>query len=664
MLAPGSLITDRLVVVRRIGAGGLGEVYEIEHKFTRHRRAVKVLHRQFQQNADVVERFLREASAAGRIGNPHIVETFDAGHLADGSPFIVMEYLQGKALSDVLRSVGRLAPGLATAVLCQVCTAVQAAHDVGIIHRDLKPDNLFLTERDGRAFVKVLDFGISKFQADEGAELSMTRSGITMGTPLYMAPEQLRAAKNADARSDVYSLGVILYEMLVGMAPFTAESFAELAVQILTAQPQPIDAYDGALPEVLSHIVSKSLDKDPEARFQTAQALCEVLEPFARNASITLLLSGQQPPPEVGTDTVIRPVSQPAAPDRATPMPSKVPSRAPSKVPSKAPALAPPPSESMASPVAPSVEVEAPGQDDQDDLRALAPNRGRPLVFAGVALVVVAVVGFLLWPAQPAAPASSPASSPSAVDVPAPPPGAAAPLAPPNGMASVRGATFTIGTNDQKKLGDGPEHQVTVGDFFLDLTEVSIGQVRVYAREKGVDLNLPPVAVKGVDEKPARRLTHGVAAAYCAWAHPGGRLPTEEEWELAARGPARRKWPWGADDKPGCLNAGAGEDALLADVDEFKLHCGGTPEGIMQLAGNVAEWTATSAGLYPGSRATLPDTILHGDFFVIRGGSADLDVGEALPSRRMFAREAGGPFIGFRCALSPSQDAGVALPAP
>jgi serine/threonine-protein kinase len=417
MLTPGSLITDRLAVVRRVGAGGLGEVYEVEHKFTRHRRAVKVLHRQFQQNADVVERFLREASAAGRIGNPHIVETFDAGHLSDGSPFIVMEFLQGKSLSDVLRAAGRLEPGLAAAVLCQVCTAIQAAHDANIIHRDLKPDNLFLTEREGRAFVKVLDFGISKFQSDEGAELSTTRSGITMGTPLYMAPEQLRGAKNADARSDVYSLGVILYEMLVGIAPFTGDSFAELAVQILTAEPKPIHSFDGALPEALSHVVTKSLDKNPEVRFQTAKALGEVLEPFARNASITVLLAGGAQPAEPGTDTFIRPVSQPAPTDRATPMPLKVPTLAPE---------GPTNVSKAAQAVAPAAGATSLGQSE---LRAVTPNRGRGLAFAGLALAGVGALGF--WFARPApAPVVVPVPTTEPATVARPPP-TPAPMEPP-----------------------------------------------------------------------------------------------------------------------------------------------------------------------------------------------------------------------------------------
>ena len=282
ILPEGTAITDRLVVVRRIGAGGVGEVYEVRHKFTRHRRAVKVLHARYREDAEMVARFLREASAAGRIGNPHIVETFDAGYLADGSPFIVMEFLEGSPLDEVLRREGRLDVERSADLMVQACTALQAAHDANIVHRDLKPGNLFVMDPDGRPFVKVLDFGISKFQAEDGGDQETTQPDITMGTPLYMAPEQLRSAKAADARSDVYSLGVIFYELVSGVVPFEAESLTELLVKVANGEHRPLHVVDPGLPRELSAIAGKAMDKDPARRFQTAQALGEHLASFAR----------------------------------------------------------------------------------------------------------------------------------------------------------------------------------------------------------------------------------------------------------------------------------------------------------------------------------------------------------------------------------------------
>ena len=282
-LAPGTPITDRLTVVRLLGVGGLGTVYEVEHRFTRHRRAAKVLHPHDRRDAELVERFLREASAAGRIGNEHIVETFDAGLLPDGSPFIVMELLVGLPLNEALRQRGTFSATDAVAIIGQVCEAIHAAHLAGIIHRDLKPENLFVTERNGRPFLKVLDFGISKFQSDPNELMSSTRSGIAMGTPRYMAPEQVRDSKNADARSDVYSLGAILHELLGGLPPFDSDSFADLTVKILTTAPPALPA---SVPPSLAAVVARLLSKDPAARYQTADALRLALLELGQSGSL------------------------------------------------------------------------------------------------------------------------------------------------------------------------------------------------------------------------------------------------------------------------------------------------------------------------------------------------------------------------------------------
>lgn len=268
----GSVLAGKLRVVRLLGMGGMGAVYEVEHVITCHRRALKLLHASMVGNASVVERFLREASAAGRIGNPHIVETFDAGYLETGEPYIVMELLRGRTLATLLGESGPLEVVTACDLLIQACDGIGAAHAAGIIHRDLKPENLFLTDPEGK-FVKILDFGISKFDVFATGVEALTVEGAPMGTPCYMSPEQVKGLKTVDARTDVYALGVLLYECLTGRKPFEADSLAQLAYLITQAQFTPPSDLRPSLPKVLDRIVAKAMSDDRAQRYETAQCL-------------------------------------------------------------------------------------------------------------------------------------------------------------------------------------------------------------------------------------------------------------------------------------------------------------------------------------------------------------------------------------------------------
>ncbi|MDP1917435.1 MAG: protein kinase [Myxococcales bacterium] len=295
--ARDTVLGQKLRVVRLVGQGGLGEVYEVEHLLTRHRRALKVLKAQWRSDTELVERFLREASAAGHIGNPHIVETYDAGTLEDGSPYLLMELLEGQSLDVVLRWNGRLDVGVATRLMMQVCDAIAAAHDAGIIHRDLKPENLFLLKRDGHHFVKVLDFGISKFDTLLTGHAKVTNTFTALGTPLYMSPEQMRASRDVDERTDVYALAIILYEAISGAPPFAAESFAELAAMALRGEAKPLDAVAPHVPLLLSRIVARAMAPDRTQRHPSVRAFAEELEPFASSGvtSLTELPRRAQP---------------------------------------------------------------------------------------------------------------------------------------------------------------------------------------------------------------------------------------------------------------------------------------------------------------------------------------------------------------------------------
>ncbi len=287
--AVGSVVAGKLRIVRLLGAGGMGAVYEVEHEITRHRRALKLLHAQMADVPSVVERFLREASAAGRIGNPHIVETFDAGHLETGEPYIVMELLQGKTLADLLQEKGPLEIPLVCNLLVQTCDAVAAAHAAGIIHRDLKPENIFLSGPDA-SFVKILDFGISKFDAAITGVQGLTMEGSPMGTPYYMSPEQIKGQKTVDARTDVYALGVVLYECLTAERPFDAESLPELIFLIAQGEYLPPSARRTSLPKVVDDIVRKALAMDRAERYGSLKELSLALSQLQNSLDSTAFL--------------------------------------------------------------------------------------------------------------------------------------------------------------------------------------------------------------------------------------------------------------------------------------------------------------------------------------------------------------------------------------
>ena len=298
-LAPGTVLAGKFRVVSRLGEGGMGAVYEIEHELTKHRRALKLLHKSMAAMPSVVERFLREASAAGRVGNPHIVETFDAGVLDTGEPYLVMEILRGQPLSSRI-AAGKMPLLEVVDLIGQAAAGVHAAHNAGIVHRDLKPDNLFITEgADGRPFVKLLDFGISKFDPQKTGGLQLTQEGAALGTPYYMPPEQIRGEGSLDARADVYALGVILYECLAGVRPFEAETLAHLAILIHTGQPRPIGELRADLPPGFAALVHGAMATDRGQRIQTAGELRSMLEHYGPIGFRSQIRTGPLPPPSI-----------------------------------------------------------------------------------------------------------------------------------------------------------------------------------------------------------------------------------------------------------------------------------------------------------------------------------------------------------------------------
>ncbi|MBW2459650.1 MAG: protein kinase, partial [Deltaproteobacteria bacterium] len=283
-LQSGEIIEGKYRIVKLIGEGGMGAVYEGENTRIKRRVAIKVLHAQVAEKADVVQRFEREAQAAGRIGSEHIVEVLDLGNLPSGERFMVMEFMDGQDLTARIRAKKRLTPHESVPILHEVLEGLFAAHAAGIFHRDLKPDNIYLLKsKAGRSdFVKILDFGVSKFSAIED-NMAETRAGAVMGTPYYMSPEQAKGG-TIDARSDLYAIGVVLYQMTTGRVPFNAGSFNELLFKIALETPEPVDKVVPDLPQSFASIISKAMSRAPADRFQTAREFQEALAQWQMTA--------------------------------------------------------------------------------------------------------------------------------------------------------------------------------------------------------------------------------------------------------------------------------------------------------------------------------------------------------------------------------------------
>ena len=281
----GRDIHGKYQIIQKIGSGGMGAVYKASQANIGRMVAIKILHSKLVNRKDLVSRFSREAKALAHLSHPNTVKVFDDGELEDGSLYIVMEFLEGRNLNQTVRTGGPIPSERALPILIQVCGALEEAHKCGIIHRDLKPENIFLCNQGGiKDFAKVLDFGLAKVTDKEmrPGSIILTQEGMVFGTPEFMSPEQAQG-KTLDARSDLYSLATILYEVLTGKLPFEARSPMEFIQHHVMTKPIRVDERVPGLtfPPGLADVLDKALSKDPDARYQSAAELGAALEPFA-----------------------------------------------------------------------------------------------------------------------------------------------------------------------------------------------------------------------------------------------------------------------------------------------------------------------------------------------------------------------------------------------
>lgn len=289
MFNPDDVIDEKYVVVRSIGSGGMGAVYEARHLVMERSVAVKVLHAWSAEREEGVARFTNEARAAAIIGSDHIVEIFDAGMLEGRVPYLVMELLVGADLQEIFESRGVLDEEYAVDLIVQACEGLAAAHQNQIIHRDLKPSNIFITSSDGAGeWVKIVDFGIAKFKdLSQTGGARLTADGATLGTPRYMAPEQLGSAEKVDHRADIYALGLILYEAVTATVPFGGASIVQMLARAAKEMPAPPRSIRPDLREELEAVILKAIAPEPADRFSSMEAFAQALMQSVGSYSMT-----------------------------------------------------------------------------------------------------------------------------------------------------------------------------------------------------------------------------------------------------------------------------------------------------------------------------------------------------------------------------------------
>jgi eukaryotic-like serine/threonine-protein kinase len=734
MLKQDDIIEAKYRIVRLIGEGGMGAVYEGRHTGTGRRVAIKVIRPSVKgDGTDVLmQRFQREAQAAGAIESQYIAQVFDAGKESrSGSPYLVLEYLTGEDVQQLLRRLGPLPVELALRIVAQTCSGLSKAHAANVVHRDIKPANIFLAKRDdGDIVCKLLDFGVAKFTVDQtNAELppdstdqaGLTQTGALLGSPLFMSPEQARGRRDIDYRADIWSLGITLYKMLIGKTPHERPGLGigDLIMAICLEAPAPIRQIAPWVPEQVEALLLRLLRVDREERYQSAdEVLADVRPLLGGNVALheSMLVARD---PEQPVQLSVPPVSSASGNPPLGQLLNSPP--APSSTKNEV-SLAGPPSESKsrvepptASTLNPAIHITAPATvptlpNPQFSLASPPSPRNRLPVLGGVGVLVLAVafVTYNRFTSRPIDASNTTSATTAAPSIPSATPAAALPTASatearpagcPEGMVLVPGGRFYMGSDEANFKLWQPAHPVILDTFCIDAHEVTAAEYKACS-DQG-DCKRPPevpswpkTAGTSDAEHDKKRTAYAELCNFgkadrgnhpinCVdWSHAdryctsrSKRLPTEAEWEFAARGSDGRKFPWGDDEGTAKhMNAGGLEftrwekkhalapSTRLYEIDdgfEGTAPVGSFPKGKTKFGaddfvGNVWEWTADWFEIYKPDETVNPKGAPMGDRKAIRGGGFNGGMMQWLNPAFRFHQtpDAATPVIGFRCVTN------------
>lgn len=718
------ILDGRYQLERRLGQGGMGVVFKARHIFLKTQHAIKIILPDLVGNdPNLVTRFRQEALAAAAIRHQNIIAVTDFGVVRGTMPFLVMEFVQGRSLQDIMADEGAMPPMRAFELILPICSGIAAAHRQKIIHRDLKPLNVMIQEgvpvSEG---AKILDFGLAKIKSGEllGSFIAAQTTGL-MGSPFYMAPEQW-SDDPPDARADIYSLGVMLFQMLCGEVPFKGNSIPAIMKKHLTLDVPSLASKGVEVPPQVEAVIRHALEKEPKYRTASADEFANELRAAMATASAVLKRTGESA--EIDPSKTI--VSPPAADHSTVPPKGSTTAFDPLAGTISAASLLEEEQKSLYAQrelvreaehrrklIDAEEQKQKAGEDNRDAERrhleelvakqtkvledkltqlasTMSPRAGAVAdpeatqvqrdgvstlgenSFAGTAaqsfprvdvslvprkksllplilglclvlLIGAGVSGYLILrprvkPAGPTKPNTPEVIKPDLVEIP--------------------GGEFQMGRNGELPQ-EGPAHQVTVSGFSMDKTEVTNAE---YARFVSEANHAPPEqwgsikAPVGQELLPVANISHDDAVAFAAWRSKRDgvtyRLPTEEEWEYAARnGDKDNLYPWGNAWTPGraaTQEAGVGKEQPVGTYPQ-----GSNRWGVQDLIGNVWEWTSSKASLYPGNPLKLPD--VQKEWIVARGGSYSSQANKISAAMRdWFAPNYKNPVLGFRLVKSAS----------